>query len=215
MALPVIAGVVRASVRGALPSGSPWVNVVHFRYADGASAPGSTEINLLHPKFLRLYTGTAYAGGVAWLNRCKSSVTLIDITYTPLDATSLSVVKTVNAAGSNATLNQLPSEVAMVLSLRTATRGRRYRGRIYLPAPAYDQLTTTGGVDTGTANLGGQTVAQWTGMAADILTNQWKPVVASYGKGTNHGTPTTWAPFATDVVAATVDGQFDVQRRRK
>jgi hypothetical protein len=204
-----------------LPSGKTWVNVVHFRYATGGSAPGPTEINLLHPKFLRFYNGAAYAGGVPWLNRCKATVTIIDITYTPLDGLSLSIVKTVGVAGSNGTLNNLPSEVAMVLSLRTAFRGKRYRGRLYLPAPAYDQLTPIGGIDTGTTNLGGQTVAQWNGMQADIAANQWVPVVASYGHGQHTDpvsgvvTPVTWTPFATDVAAVLVDSTWDVQRRRK
>jgi len=117
------------------------------------------------------------------------------------------------AVGTDSADNALPAEVAHVLSLRTAYRGRRYRGRLYLPA------MTTGTTDVN-GNLTGAKItsilAQWNAMVAELAPKQWSIVVASYGKSVHsNGTITTWTPFATDITSATMDSKPDVQRRRK
>lgn len=213
MPLPVIAGTVRAAVRGTCPSGQPWINVHHFQYAAGASNPGPTEINLLDVEVDKFYAGPIYAGGTTVLQQCKNNVTMADITYTPLDGSSLSIVKAHAHPGASASTATQSSEVSAVLTLRTSLRGRRYRGRIFLPPLVYDIITATGDLNPTTCGL---FTVNYAGFIAALATKQWVPVVASYGRSVHkNGTVTTWTPFATPVVNATMDTKPDVQRRRK
>src|SRR5215831_20184337 len=133
MPLPTIAGVTRVVIRGAMPSGRTWANIWHWQYAGGASTPGPTEFNNLDAIFIRLYSGAAYSGGIAWLPDARNSVTVVETAYTNLDGSSLSYSLPKALTGGNSSGNSLPSEVAHVMTLRTPYRGRRYRGRIYLP----------------------------------------------------------------------------------
>jgi hypothetical protein len=45
--------------------------------------------------------------------------------------------------------NALPQDVAVVCSLRTATPGRKGRGRLYLPGPTVSEVSATGELTTG------------------------------------------------------------------
>ena len=226
MALPMIPGVVRASVRGLAISGRQWTNVWHLRYAGGASYPGVTEITAADAKFVRMYLGTVYSGGVAWMSACPTNVTLVDITYYVLNGTATPIVINHAGAGTIATSANNASEVAHVLTLRTPTRGRRYRGRIYLPTAGNTQWTG-GGL---TPSVATSVLAQLNGLVADLATIQWEIGVASYGVSWNRGpnnahgaaTKVTWTPFFTSIVPAagppslaTMDLKPDVQRRRK
>jgi hypothetical protein len=215
MPLPSIPGVVRAAVRGTVATGQQWTNVHHFRYAGGASSPGTVELDGLDVELFRFYSGTNYtspAGAAAWLTSgCASSTTMTQIDYTVLDGAALMYTKSHAVTGAGAG-NALPAECAPVLTLRTDRRGRRYRGRIYLPAPVVSGTDASGRL---TSSMTTGAMSQYLGMKAALVAKQWAPVVASYGKGTLNGVPTTWAPFATDVLTVTMDPQVDVQRRRK
>jgi hypothetical protein len=181
-----------------------------MRYADGASAPGTTEINALDAILLRLYTGASYPAGFPWFTYTHIGVKLTKFVYYPLDGSSLGAEIIHTQAGTKGT--STPQEVACCLTLRTGHRGRRYRGRIFLPACDSASLLTNGEIDpivlTGIQN-------QWIGMQTALATALWKPVVASYGHGTNHGSPTTWTPFATDITTVQMDKYADVIRKRK
>jgi hypothetical protein len=220
--LPTIAGTVRCSYRGLAPSGRQWVNVVHCRYATGASSPGSTEITALDAKLVRLWSGTAYSTGTAWLAQCLNNVTLIDATYYVLNGTAAPVVINHAATGTVAGTPTHPSEVAHVLTLRTGTRGRRYRGRIYLPTAGGNAISAGNLTSTAATAI----VAQMAGLQTDLATIQWEIGVASYGSSYNRGphnangaaAHVTWTPFFTALQApggATMDLKPDVQRRRK
>lgn len=184
-----------------MPSGTQWANVLHFRYAAGASSPGPTEIAALDAIVRRLYTGTAYTGGGAYLTLCRPTVSLIDMTAYVLNGTSTPVLININAVGSDASNNQQAQEVANVLTLRTALRGRSYRGRVYLPALGYQRTDAAGNLLTATTTLVTQ---QAVGIQAALAGIQWSWVVASY----KHST-------AQDVTSFTMDSRPDVQRRRK
>lgn len=213
MALPNIAGVVRASFRGVNAAGQQWVNVTHHQYATGASQPGPTEIAALDAKLLRLYTGSAYASGTTWFSSCGPEVKLIDATYYVLNGTSVPVVIPHTQQGTLTVGNNQAQEVAMVLTLRTAQRGRRYRGRIYLPAP--HTSTMSGGTGQMTSTIVTTFLAQANGLLADLPSIQWAWGVASYGVGSLHGVPQFWTPFFTAIQSLSMDGIPDVQRRRK
>src|SRR3954451_1490119 len=213
MPLPTIAGVVRCSVRGTNVAGQQWVNVVHVQHGNPGTTPSQADISALDLKFVRLWSGAAYSTGTAWLASCSSDTKIADITYYPLDGTSSPTVQSHIASGTLPISTNQATEVAHVLTLRTGQRGRRNRGRIYLPAASTSAMSGTQGTLNAT-NLS-NTLTQVNGLQADLATIQWFIVVASYGKGQLHGAPQTWAPYATVVNQFTMDAVPDVQRRRK
>jgi hypothetical protein len=219
MPLPTIAGTVRATFRGTTGTATGWANVLHARYAGGASTPGSTEIAQLHAKLLRLYSGASYTTGAAYLTFCKTTLNLADATYYVLNGIALPQIININVSGTGGTSNQLPNEVSPVLTLRTDTRGRRYRGRIYFPPPLATFCDANGNwTSTFMANI----ATQYTGLQADLASIQWELGVASYGKSLiddpndkHDKIEVTWAPFFTKVTSVVMDLKPDVQRRRK
>lgn len=200
MPLPVINNVVRVAVAGLMGGGAGhWVNVHHFLKTSGAI--DTTALFALNAEIERLYAGTPYTSGLALLASCNSGTILQSCTYTPLDGSSASTVLVVSGGGSGS-VESLPHEVAEVCTHRTALRGRRYRGRTYLP-PVTESNTD------GSGRLGGTVVSgwgfQWIGFRAGLVANNWQHVVASY-----------LAPaVGTPVTSTTIDSVFDVQRRRK
>jgi len=203
-----------------VPSGRQWANVLHARYAGGASTPGSTEVSALDAKLARFWTGTAYTSGTAWLGQCHSNVTLIDITYYILNGVAPPIVINHAAAGVITTGTSLPSEVAHVMTVRTLVRGRRNRGRIYLPCANSSAIDAAGNL---TSAIAVSTLAQWNGLVADLVANNWELGVASYGTSWNLN-PTdhhlakihsTWTPYFTPYSTNSMDLKPDVQRRRK
>jgi hypothetical protein len=217
MPLPLIANTVRAAVVGTTAGGGPWVNVWHFEYT---TPPNTTNIDALHALFTRFYSGTAFSGGTPWLTACATSTTVSRVDYTVLDGAALGYTKTFAAAG-GAGASTLPAEISPVLTLRTNTRGRRYRGRLYLPPPAAGagQIDAAGHLLSSVATV---VLAQAEGMRSALAAAGWHHVVASYGKSL-HKDPSdphdkievTWTPFATWVTTYTMDLVLDVQRRRK
>ena len=204
MPLPTIAGTVRCAVSGLMPSLQPWTNVWHCRYAGGASTPGDSDISALDALFARFYSGTGFGTGVPWLSRCHAGVTCTKISYVRLNATALGV-DVVKAFAGAAGGNSLPSQSSPVLTLRTATRGRSYRGRIYLPAPTTTAADAQGRMLTTVTT---PTLAQLTGLQAALggpaATPFWEIGVASY----------LLAVFSP-LLNPTMDLDIDVQRRRK
>jgi hypothetical protein len=201
MPLPVISNVVRAAVRGTCPSGQRWINVLHFHWT-GAGSP-IANIAALHTQVLKLYTGPAYAGGLGAglaLNNSSVPQTCDDVTYTPLDGSTASAVVNVGVAATGAVQMQ-PSEVAMVTTLRSLTRGRSFRGRVYLPPKDTGVITSVGVISPAiiTAYL-----AQWNGFNAAAGAANWTHVIASYKLA-----------IGTAVQSYTMDNKFDVQRGRK
>lgn len=222
--LPTIPGAVRCVVSGLTASGRKWANIHHMVYALGASSPGTIEIDNMDVELLRFYTGTAYSGGGAYLTFCTPNITLVQIDYTVLNATALAYSRPHAAAGTGVA-NNCPAEVSACLTLRTTTRGRRYRGRLYLPSPNLTQLQTNGNWTSAFTN---NVIGQYGGMMTALAAKQWAPAVASYGyswiddpsdvippSGHSPKILSTWAPFATAINSVTMDGKPDVQRRRK
>jgi hypothetical protein len=182
-----------------MPSGQRWVNVYHFLFT-GGGAPATSDFTALTAKLLKLYTGAAYAGGQKVSQHWPAATTLDDVTYTPLDGTSTSTIQGFGVAGAEAA-EALPSEVALCMTLRTAIRGRSYRGRVFLGGFT-EVLNTAGGIVLG-ADLAG-IILQFEGFRADVLTINWEMVVASYKLG-----------VANTVTSITANNKWDVQRGRK
>jgi len=183
-----------------MPSGKQWANVLHCRYAGGASTPGTTEITALDALLVRLWSGSVFGAGQAWLPNCNTAVTLIDITYYVLFGGAPPLIFAHAAAGALATTS-LPSEVACVVTHRTGTRGRSYRGRTFLPAPVTSHVSAGGVLIAGDITT---TLAQFSGCQSALAAIQWQIGVASYLHST----------FA-DATSFTMDNRFDVIRHRK
>lgn len=199
MPLPVIANTVRAAVEGLNSSGAPWANVLHFRFT-GTPPVLATNITALDLKIVKLYGGPNYASGLFILSPCKSTVTITQVTYTILDGTSASTVIGHALAGGQVS-NAMPGEVATVVSFRTSTRGRSYRGRAFHPPMTTGNYNADGTI-AASVLTGYQ--AQWAAFQADLVTITWEHVVASYLR-----------TLATNVTSYSVDNKADVQRRRK
>lgn len=103
--------------------------------------------------------------------------------------------------------NSVPNNVAGVISLRTAKRGRSYRGRIYVPGIPHDQLaTSTTLAGTITTNLLSHFGTLFTAFANGGFT----PVVASR----RHNGVTTNPAHLESITTLVMDSFVDSQRRR-
>jgi len=111
------------------------------------------------------------------------------------------------------TTDALPSQIALVASLKTDKRGRNYRGRAFIPgaeelASDPNGLATPGYVTAVTAFVDG--------IRTYMAGVNWPLAVVSraYPADEANGLPAKDADFAT-VVSVTADNVFDTQRRRK
>src|SRR6476469_2268917 len=212
MPLPTIPGVVRCVIAGSVGGGGRWSNTWHFRRIDLGSA-SALEIAALHVELSAFY--------VFFLTGYACSNTLADTAdYTPLDGTSGAVSLPLATAGAGVAAGTLPPEVAEVLTIRTADRGRRARGRVFLPA------ISTGNIADGQlpAVVTNAIVAASATLMAAAVVSGWELGVASYGKSvkTDFTTPrphtrvvTTWTPYFTTAVSTSMDPKLDVIRSRK
>lgn len=213
MPLPTIAGVVRVAVRGHTAYGTRWVNILHLKRIAGS--PSAADFPAIVTLLNQLYGGATFGGGGAnLLSASNASTGADDYTFTSLDSSIASVVLTATAAGTGAA-SSLPAEVAEVITIRTGQRGRRYRGRIFLPP-----MTTTNVIANGTlaASLATSIPAQCSGFqtALGALGTPYTWGVASYGRSVlKNGTVSTWNPFFNSASSWSFDLIPDVQRRRK
>jgi hypothetical protein len=145
--------------------------------------------------------------------------TLESISYTPLDGTSGAYALPGGLVGDGGT-NTMPAEVAEVLTIRTALRGRRHRGRVFLPAFVKDDFDGAGHIS---ATALARVVAGVYALQAAAVIASWSFGVASYGVSVQvdhtvhpaRKVVTTWPPEFTDVQSFTMDPSADVQRSRK
>jgi hypothetical protein len=103
--------------------------------------------------------------------------------------------------------NLLPLQTALVITLRTALAGRRYRGRVYLAGYAELQNSATG---TMVGTVG--SVNFVTAIKSALMSNGLDMAVVSRPKP---NLPVPWAGAATAVTAVVArDSVWDTQRRR-
>jgi hypothetical protein len=105
--------------------------------------------------------------------------------------------------GTKSAYKNLPTEVAVVVSLRTGLVSRRGRGRNYLPAPAVSEVADRGRLDHTRRD---SMAAAYAAMLADVVsgaTTYSPAVVSTVGQELNN------------VVQIRLGDVFDVQRRRR
>lgn len=194
MPLPVIANVARVAVEGHAANGHQWANIWHLQKPSAMT--WSTFATDITAPFSKAYgTGTAPLG---WGHYMGTGSGTDDIRVTPLDGTSATIVVSLSL-GASATA-PLPQNVALVLTIRTGTRGRSFRGRIYLANPITQ-------LDDGTGKVSSSDVANiltiWNQLETDLAASSIFIGVASYKL-------VTWTAMQT----LTMDTRFDTQRRR-
>lgn len=96
--------------------------------------------------------------------------------------------------------DQAPPDIALVVTWRTALRGRSYRGRTYIGPFTKSVLGNDGGPNAAQLDRVVQAVPKLIG---DSVTRDWQICVLSRELG-----------VATPVTSADVDLEFDTQRRR-
>lgn len=152
---------------------------------------------------------------------CSLGTGVYQLSITPLDGSSATQIYSVSGtkwAGGGTAADYIPAAAAVV-SLRTAKRGRRYRGRVYIPYPS--ETLCANGSFTATPSSA-QTA--WDAFRSAMATALFPMVVATYGhslhRTKNPGggytlTPVTWTPDSTPVTATTVEQALGTQRRRQ
>ena len=205
--LPSITNVFRVAFNWVHTNGQTAANVMHFRAPSLNTGGVATAIDT---------NVTANMWAMASLNAHVESLSI-----TPLDGTGATLPYPVTGskwAGTvSASIDFVP-DAACVVSLRTAKRGRRYRGRVYIPFQCESQIAN--GVITGSLTV---TANDWTAFLANMATASCRLVVATYGHGLVKTpgvyppayTETTWSPDATDVATAVVESILGTQRRRQ
>ncbi len=137
----------------------------------------------------------------------NQATTLVDVTATDLTSQGApQVIDAVGTAGLNGT-QLVPQSSAVVVSQRTALRGRSYRGRAYLGGLSYTQLASdvdiTGAAASAISAAFGNLDTALAGLGLDV-------VVASR----QHNKVIVNPAAINRVIAYVVDAHLDSQRRR-
>jgi hypothetical protein len=211
MPLPVIAGVARCTLAGSIQGGGRWANTWHARRVDlgGVDTGEAASLTAVMTAFYAALVIPSVCGGT----------TIDSVDVTPLDGTSGAFHFGPGLVGSSGG-SAAPPEVAEVITIRTAFRGRRARGRVFLPALTAGAFDTVGHIGAGYLTAVSVEGALMMG-AANVA--GWEIGVASYGKSRRWNrttTPatfveTTWDPFFTPATSLTMDNRADVVRARK
>lgn len=212
MPLPILPGVLRCTAGGLVSGGGRWSNTWHIRKV-ALTTPTEGEVVAIHAILAAWYVAAVLA-------KARDTTTLESIDYTPLDGSSGAFNYPVNAAGSG-TAKALPPECAEVLTIRTASRGRQNRGRIYLPAWTVNETENNGQLVAAIA-IGVSATVEAMNVAMGLIGNEIG--VGSYGPYKNPTTHITSddplvnggsSPHFSPATAFTMDVQVDVQRSRK
>lgn len=193
--LPTIANTYRVTLHWSGPGGTSAKTVMHFRRSSSTASAVATAVDANVTATMWNHTGTTTA--------------VSKISVTPLDGSSATYELAVTGAkwaGPTAAAEVIPAGAA-VITLRTANRGRRYRGRVFLPFVQENNIAN--GVIASSVVTALQTA--WENFRAAMSTASTVLVVASYGVGP-HG---SWSPFATDVTSCTAQSIEGTVRRRQ
>lgn len=142
MPLPVIANTIRCSVYGTIEGGVGWSNTFHLVKDNAATYTGAMSDAV--PVITNMYTPAGFGGtNFGFLHYATDGTTATQIVQTPLDGTTPSRVDTIALSGSSSQAPQ-PAQNALLVTLRTAIRGRSFRGRIFAPCNSREQLDSNG-----------------------------------------------------------------------
>ena len=179
-------------------SGQNWQFCLTLR--KGAGVPTSTDLDSVN--------AIAHTWATSLLlPQLNNAVTLVEVVTTDLTSQGApQAIEAVGASGSGGS-QLVPQNAAMVVSQRTALRGRSYRGRVYMGGLLYPSLASD--VDyssTPAANLASAFVT----LDASLLAAGFSVGVASR----SHNKVVTNPAAFNRVISYVVDQHIDSQRRR-
>jgi hypothetical protein len=218
MPLPVIPGCVRVVVAGLIAGGTRWANTWAIR-TDSEIDPDAAGVQAIHEIFRQFYIGPNLGAGGNVMDFVAPATTLEGFAYTPLDGTSGALFFAEPTIGAG-TGEPLPAQNAEVLTIRTATRGRRNRGRVFLPAVTENSSGAAGHISP---TLVAFWLAQVAAVQAALVTGGARIGVLSVGPYIDPatqlpvppGAATTALQHFTPATQFTMDDVFDVIRNRK
>jgi len=205
--LPVIADTFRVAIEGTASNGHNWANVLHYRKTGALSYAGA--IAILDPILLD-HVSTNNGGGSGWNALAHTTARINQFRYTPLDGASASTIITHAVAGISGG-DPLPANMALCVSLRTASRGPGARGRVYT-GPHIESDNDSSGNPS--AALVSTLALQWTAHLAALVGTGVSLVVVSAWEVVNDVLVPRATPVARDVTSISVDSRWDTQRRR-
>jgi hypothetical protein len=184
--LPTIADTFRCVLNWRNALGSHAANVIHIKApgSDGGDVFGELAAELTDDLF----------GAIS------SDYHLTSIDVTELDGSSATVSGPPDTDVNGRATGQTLYQVAAIVKLQTARRGRSYRGRIYLGPMGEAQAES--GVFVETTRVADQ--ASWVAFSNQLVTDGMALVVASYLHETSE-----------QVLAITVESPLATQRRRQ
>jgi len=198
--LPPAPGVTRA-VFNYLSNGVATANVIHFTAPPGPDAPDPANLASDLASWWKLNIAP-----LSSVNHILQSVVCTDLSASGPPAVEHTTG--LPAAGTQAG-ESLPNNAALVMSLRTALRGRSFRGRLYMGGIAESQASGNNVI----ASFRDNAVIEWSEIILFVtapLSPDLQLVVLSYfSGGAVRGTP-----VATPVTSITADTRIDTMRRR-
>jgi hypothetical protein len=206
LALPSIPNTYRAYISFTAGSGAqkPFSTHVDYRKTTGGDTMTALGVAIAVDDALTAWIGSSYAAGT--LNDAFTDDTQLDaITVYDLGSTSAAGIVTSGLPtwGDGGT-DPLPPEVALVVSHRTATRGRSGRGRSYFAG--FTEQTNVGGAPSPVLTSAMELAWQLEMLHIDYTgTDGLDQQVVSQATIPN---------VARQVVAIQVDDHWDTQRRR-
>lgn len=213
MTLPTLSGGYRTISRFTnIGSGRPWSTTMDFleqtQQNDGAADLAAS----LETAWIDFFQTLIGAGPADIGSRFHQDVELSEIEVYPLGTGAASTIRTATpGTGGSGTGTPLPPDVSVVLSKRTAFRGRSGRGRNYL-AGLEDGAPDGDGFIASVLVTALQAGANNEFLSLSAIGYAWDLVIIT--PQTPPPPPTPWVPVARQVTSISVDRNFDTQRRR-
>ena len=187
-------------------------NIVLYGRFTGTFAGTVAQANGIHTA---LSSGSAWTALAAFLAPGTSfagvGIRNVDVVDQPI------ILSTTTAVPGTSTGTELPNEVALVITLRTANVGRGHRGRMYVPGWA----TTASGAGNVVAAAAVTALNNWGGTIAAAFSGQGYTWVLGLRERAAYTSPVTGVmhparPATSEVITQTPvrDNHWDSQRRR-
>lgn len=207
----VIPNGARIALRWGLGDGKVAFNVLYARYT-GAFHGSQTEANAM---LTGLTTGAQWTAMAAFL---ANTAGLTAVWITDVNSINNAPIPS-NSAGANGSSAspELPDEIAICVTLRSAFVGPQNRGRLYLPGFATNSLATGNVVAAATVTA----VQNWASIIAGVLSAQGYVLSIGHPARQAYTSPITGRQFPArpaglvPVLTTQVrDNHWDSQRRR-
>lgn len=140
----------RLTTLAKMPNGEPFVTTCHFLNAESSPADVQALVNSIGGSWATAYNGSVTYRGLFSPNFVWQGLRLHRIDPTTGAITAVAEYSFSGLSANTASGTDLPAQNAIVVSLRTATPGRRGRGRMYFGGFTSAAVAAGGVVGSGT-----------------------------------------------------------------